>query len=122
MPIWLQGSRRTANYAAAILKSKRQYGGSRTWGCRSMDTSTAIEATDTTCSRMRSVMRCWRARFEHPGATAKEWRDPDRPTATDEESMRKLHITFDGHHYHFAGYRYDRLADACRYAELKQKH
>ncbi|HEX8987666.1 MAG TPA: hypothetical protein VF816_06870 [Rhodocyclaceae bacterium] len=63
-----------------------------------------------------------RARSEHPGESAKEWLDPDSPTAADEESMRKLHVTFDGHRYHFAGYRYDRLADACRYAELKQKH
>jgi hypothetical protein len=42
------------------------------------------------------------------------------PTEAEQVLMASLGIQFDGQAYHFAGYRYDRLADAVKFARQAQ--
>lgn len=44
------------------------------------------------------------------------WTPPAMPTDAEQQQMDLLGITFDGRHYHYQSYRYDRLADALDYA------
>lgn len=48
-----------------------------------------------------------------------EWLAPLRPTAEEQEQMASLGIAFDGKHYLYDGYRYERCSDAINYARLK---
>ncbi|HZX32307.1 MAG TPA: hypothetical protein VFF03_13230 [Rhodocyclaceae bacterium] len=59
--------------------------------------------------------RSGRPPLQAPG----EWLAPHRPTAEDREVMASLGIAFDGKHYLYDGYRYDRCGDAVAYARLK---
>lgn len=47
-----------------------------------------------------------------------QWVEPEKPTEAERQLMARLAITFDGKHYRYRDYRYDRLADAIHYAEL----
>jgi hypothetical protein len=48
-----------------------------------------------------------------------EWLPRPAPSHTEIGLMGRYAISFDGRHYRFAEHRYDRLADALAYAELK---
>jgi hypothetical protein len=39
------------------------------------------------------------------------------PSASDDDLMKAMNITFDGKQYQFNGYRYDKLSDAVSYAK-----
>lgn len=41
--------------------------------------------------------------------------------STPAQAGAALEITFDGHHYHFRQYRYERLDDALRYADAQHR-
>lgn len=62
-----------------------------------------------------------RAKSSHkmPIDVQMEWKEPHMPSVVDKQDMDRLSILFDGKYYHFKGYRYDHLADACSYAKLK---
>lgn len=48
-----------------------------------------------------------------------QWTAPGKPTEDERRVMADLGITFDGTHYRYLDYRYDRLPDAMNYARLK---
>ncbi len=45
--------------------------------------------------------------------------EPARPTGNQRQAMAELGVTFDGRHYRYDVYRYDRCADVTSYARLK---
>lgn len=47
-----------------------------------------------------------------------EWLDAIVPTDAERLQMKRLGITFDGKHYRYQEYSYDRVADALNYAQL----
>ena len=47
-----------------------------------------------------------------------EWVDAIVPTGAERQQMEKMGITYDGKHYRYKEYRYDRVADAVNYAQL----
>lgn len=49
-----------------------------------------------------------------------QWKVPEKPTEDERRVMADLGITFDGTHYRYLDYRYDRLPDAINYARLKR--
>jgi hypothetical protein len=48
-----------------------------------------------------------------------QWREAEVPTAAQQKLMKELGITFDGRHYLYFEYRYDRCADAIDFAQLR---
>lgn len=46
------------------------------------------------------------------------WQQPDEPNAPTKGLMAELRIVFDGKHYRYDEYRYDRYIDAINYAQL----
>jgi hypothetical protein len=57
-----------------------------------------------------------RSLADEPPGTPRQPREFRPPTEAEQVLMASLGIQFDGQAYSFAGYRYDRLADAVRYA------
>ncbi|SNS65321.1 hypothetical protein SAMN06265795_104293 [Noviherbaspirillum humi] len=53
-----------------------------------------------------------------PPEMAPVWVPPEMPTAEELRRMDEFGVTFDGRYYHYAEFRYDRLADAVKYAAL----
>jgi hypothetical protein len=53
---------------------------------------------------------------DEPDGSPRQPREFRPPTEAEQMLMASLGIQFDGHAYCFAGYRYDRLADAVKYA------
>jgi hypothetical protein len=51
---------------------------------------------------------------DHP-----EWVEATVPTPIEQQQMKDLGITYDGKYYRYKEYRYDRVADAVNYAQLK---
>lgn len=47
------------------------------------------------------------------------WERAVEPTDAEQHVMKAHGITFDGKYYHYAGYRYERCADAANYADLR---
>lgn len=56
-----------------------------------------------------------------PGEELPVWTPPVMPTGDEQQQMDRLEITFDGRHYHYQNYRYDRLADAIDYARRQHE-
>ncbi|WP_151638879.1 hypothetical protein [Noviherbaspirillum aerium] len=51
-----------------------------------------------------------------PDDEASAWTPPMMPSESEQRQMDQLQVRFDGRHYHYQSYRYDRLADALDYA------
>jgi hypothetical protein len=61
-----------------------------------------------------------RALPDEPEGSPRQPREFRPPTTAEQMLMASLGIQFDGYAYSFAGYRYDRLADAVKYARQAQ--
>ncbi len=59
-----------------------------------------------------------RSTYQKAATTSSQWIEPEKPTEAEQQQMARLAITFDGKHYRYRDYRYDRLVDAIDYAEL----
>jgi hypothetical protein len=46
------------------------------------------------------------------------WKNPEGPTDNEQRLMAEFGVTFDGKHYRYETYCYDRLVDAIHYARL----
>jgi hypothetical protein len=86
-------------------------------GGRSLDASIDSHKTCPFCAEhiRKDAVVCRFCNRELPDSGAGEV--PKPAVLSDEEVMAKLGITHDGAQYRFQTYKYDRLADAVRYAE-----
>jgi hypothetical protein len=64
--------------------------------------------------------RSTRSLADEPPGTQRQPREFRPPTGAEQALMASLGIQFDGQAYSFAGYRYDRLADAVKFARQAQ--
>lgn len=64
---------------------------------------------------------CGRDLLESKYSTSTKPERQEQQQPTDVRQMQEYGISFDGERYSFAGYRYEKLADAINYAKLQNK-
>lgn len=61
----------------------------------------------------------YKPQYQEKIIQAAPWEEAVMPTDDELHVMKARGITFDGKYYRYAGYRYERCADAANYADLR---